>query len=848
MDNNVIATVQQKYPDRVPVFIEREQYSNFAEPKRQKLLVPKQMTVKAFERQLRQVADISARCEVYLFSKSDYLLSQDMDYSMEDIYELHASEDGYLYVIYSDNAEISSEKILEATLSRLFPNSSIEEKSKIRENFQRCTSLELLAKYLNHTSDSIDDYLQLYNSQECASLGFISRCLRIASERFAKDHPQCVPIMVALLISVDLSWNDIQVLLNIDSEQVQQYISWLCDFGLAINDERQKNVSIPGSIHSHMVSAIGDDLTIMPLASLLLERFTLIVNCQNLVSLTQKCVSFPPADNEQAKTLKALALIAAETCERLQSWENSLKFYRKTVKLLQSIDEISDFSETEPLAEKLQELYILLGRFFRAKEVFIFRLRAMKISDPSDPKLFPLWKTGLKILNLTYMNDPLSQEYAEQFTEIYSHFAPADLAENPIFAIAHSYRAEFLLHNGDLANALVETQLAQSLSESSTDLGSDRLEIRLIHGKVLTAHENFVEAKFVLERVLLDYESIYGPNHPNLICVQYALYIPLYALSQYDKVENLLEKALSLGNKYFSPQHCITSMLYLFLLATKIDMEKYSEVLTLTGYLNQSEGSSQLQSTGAFFTVKALWFTGKFNEALSILQDYSKTSLDSSRGGYMGIFYALCGNFEAAQPYLDDLQRRKGETGIHNYFSNHCASIILNILGEYSEAMEFATEALKCKETLYSYPNHPVFLENLCTVGEIQTRLKNYSEALNVLNRALDIEESNFGPEFAVNALILLHIGFVHFKSGNYQDALSALTRSRKLIRLDAYYLPEVLLYTGCVLIELGRNNEALPLLQEASTLFREQGRFSLNLEHNKTLSSALLACGETTV
>lgn len=832
MESDAEATLKA---DKIPVVIEREKFSNFTERKRVTGKVPKVMTVVEFQEALRKMANIPAKADVFLYSIKNYLISQlNIGYSMEKIYELNASDNGFLHVIYSDR-EIASKGRLEETLSRLLPNLSIESRIQILETIHHSSGLELIAKYLNHTSNSVEDYLQEYNSCEYSSFGYIRRCLLIAINRFAKDHPLGWSIIWALLLKSrialnknqenntalflsDLFWDEIQALLDIDLDKVQEFVRCLCDFGIVTINEQQKSVSI---ILVHM-NAIIEDLDVMRLVSLLIQRFTdRKVNCQNLVSLTKLCVS-SPADKECTKTLQTLAFRAAETLCGLQCWNDSLEFYCKTFDFIQLIGESSDFTEIY-LIEKIEELSLLLGKYSQAQKFCAMR------STSSPESIMKLALNMTKIQLLIYRWDPYCKR-EESATFLETVFAKIDKpVETPEGVILHSLKAEFLLLKQDLDNALVEAQLAQQLSEfhSAHVSKSDALEIQLTLGIVHSVHKNYVEAKFILERVIRDSEELYGVDHPNLIYALLALCGTLYHLAKYDTLEPLLEKAFHLSKIYFPSGHLVTSQLGSLYASVKIDMGKFSEVLTLE-YL--------------VYKADALILTGKFDEAISLLEPCISSSFDGGIA-YLGILYALCGKFVEVQPYLANL-RKCNETP--SFLTLQGMSVILNAMGEYVEALDYATKALTLKESWQSYPHHPIFITTLCVIGEIQGHLQNYSEALSALDRALRIGELTFGLNFAENARVLLYIGFVHFKSENYQDALSFLNRARQLIRADAYYLPEVLLYMGCVLIKLERTDEALPILRNAATLFHEQGRFSPNLEHNKLLSSTLLSCGES--
>ena len=89
----------KQHPDRVPVIIDRASPSA---PKvdRHKFLCPKNTTMAQFSFVVRKRMELAPEQAVFLFCGNDSVLPT-TSLRMEEVYDNHAAEDGYLYVTYS---------------------------------------------------------------------------------------------------------------------------------------------------------------------------------------------------------------------------------------------------------------------------------------------------------------------------------------------------------------------------------------------------------------------------------------------------------------------------------------------------------------------------------------------------------------------------------------------------------------------------------------------------------------------------------------------------------------------------------------------------------------------------
>ena len=93
--------ILEKYPDRVPVYVNKKEGSNVEEIKRHKYLVPKDMTMGNFIYVLRKNITLKSSQALFVFVDNLIVSNSEM---MGEIYNRHKNEDKFLYVIYSSES------------------------------------------------------------------------------------------------------------------------------------------------------------------------------------------------------------------------------------------------------------------------------------------------------------------------------------------------------------------------------------------------------------------------------------------------------------------------------------------------------------------------------------------------------------------------------------------------------------------------------------------------------------------------------------------------------------------------------------------------------------------------
>ncbi|KAI8791269.1 gamma-aminobutyric acid receptor-associated protein-like 2 [Biomphalaria glabrata] len=90
--------IRTKYPERIPVIVEKDAKSQIATIDKRKFLVPSDISVAQFMWIIRKRIQLPSEKAIFLFVGK--VLPQSSA-SMGQIYEDHKDEDGFLYIAYS---------------------------------------------------------------------------------------------------------------------------------------------------------------------------------------------------------------------------------------------------------------------------------------------------------------------------------------------------------------------------------------------------------------------------------------------------------------------------------------------------------------------------------------------------------------------------------------------------------------------------------------------------------------------------------------------------------------------------------------------------------------------------
>ncbi|CAM8890646.1 unnamed protein product [Rhodiola kirilowii] len=92
------ARIKEKYPDRVPVIVERAERTDIPDIDKKKYLVPSDLTVGQFMYVVRKRIKLSAEKAIFVFVNNTLPPTAAL---MSAIYEENKNEDGFLYMTYS---------------------------------------------------------------------------------------------------------------------------------------------------------------------------------------------------------------------------------------------------------------------------------------------------------------------------------------------------------------------------------------------------------------------------------------------------------------------------------------------------------------------------------------------------------------------------------------------------------------------------------------------------------------------------------------------------------------------------------------------------------------------------
>ena len=90
--------ITEKYPDKVPIIVERLKNSDIPDIDKKKYLVPKDLTTGQFIYVIRRRIKLEKEKAIFVFIKD---ILPPTSATIEQLYEENKDDDGFLYVVYS---------------------------------------------------------------------------------------------------------------------------------------------------------------------------------------------------------------------------------------------------------------------------------------------------------------------------------------------------------------------------------------------------------------------------------------------------------------------------------------------------------------------------------------------------------------------------------------------------------------------------------------------------------------------------------------------------------------------------------------------------------------------------
>lgn len=91
--------IRNKYPDKIPVILEKADNSDIPDIDNHKFLLPRELTIGQFLYFIRKHINLSSKQALYLFVNNS-VIPNSSD-KLEDVYKKYADKDNFLYITYA---------------------------------------------------------------------------------------------------------------------------------------------------------------------------------------------------------------------------------------------------------------------------------------------------------------------------------------------------------------------------------------------------------------------------------------------------------------------------------------------------------------------------------------------------------------------------------------------------------------------------------------------------------------------------------------------------------------------------------------------------------------------------
>ncbi len=95
---NESTRIMRKYPDRVPVILEKDKNARIPDLVKSKFLVPNDITIAQFIYVIRRQIKLDAHQAIFLLINDTAPMTSDV---LQDVYTKHKKDDGFLYITYT---------------------------------------------------------------------------------------------------------------------------------------------------------------------------------------------------------------------------------------------------------------------------------------------------------------------------------------------------------------------------------------------------------------------------------------------------------------------------------------------------------------------------------------------------------------------------------------------------------------------------------------------------------------------------------------------------------------------------------------------------------------------------
>lgn len=220
---------------------------------------------------------------------------------------------------------------------------------------------------------------------------------------------------------------------------------------------------------------------------------------------------------------------------------------------------------------------------------------------------------------------------------------------------------------------------------------------------------------------------------------------------------------------------------------------------------------------------------GRLDEAMQWVR-HAEAALGASGGDRMRLWRALAGvhhragDLDSAESYYTKALQRAEESGVQLQIAATCDDIgvLYSDRANYPKARALHKRALEIRETEHG-PNHPAIAASLLGLANVDQFSGQFDDAVTGYKRAKTIFVAAHGPEAAALAGLHHNLGRLQFMRGDLGAALHNFERSAAVMEEhrgpDHPMVAAVLNSLGVTLRRLDRVDEALEVVQRAEAI-----------------------------
>jgi serine/threonine-protein kinase len=356
---------------------------------------------------------------------------------------------------------------------------------------------------------------------------------------------------------------------------------------------------------------------------------------------------------------------------------------------------------------------------------------------------------------------------------------------------------------------------------------------------VLISLGEFARAQKEIEKVQIVLKESYGLEHPKNILLLWYQAVVQNALGNYQKEKELAKKALSLSEKIYGPKHPQTALCHQGVGQSGGYMEDLSNKLQHIKKalaINQEVfGPQHPYVTDNYRTLASIYNeAGQYQKAKVAIQKSIEIAESVLGDDHYSVYqsYSVLAYIQKDQGKLDEAllshykviewNKRKRRDIFWWYEDNLAVAQILMEKGELNKASDEIHQTTQAFEKKFG-TSHPDYSDCLLVLLELLVATKDYTQAQQVLSEYLQIITTDSDPISAQSSM-------GHLASGKYYQATKehdlALEHFQQLLKTDEqlygkqhHYTSEGLIGIGRALLDLDRQEEALPYIQRAHNI-----------------------------